>query len=103
MQTNTFHSEGRSAERFLVSLPVETDRGPGLTRDVSASGLYLVTEQPLAAGDRLQLVVTVPDRDHASPLLLSVKGTVVWVRSAGETAGVGIAFGEEGGCLVQGS
>ncbi len=67
MQTSTFHSERRSAERFLVSLPVETDRGPGITRDVSVSGLYLVTDQRLAAGDRLQLLLTVPDRDHSLP------------------------------------
>jgi len=103
MQTTTFHSERRSAERFLVSLPVETDRGPGVTRDVSVSGLHLVPDQPLAAGDRLQLVVTVPDHDYALPFRLSLKGTVVWARDVEGAAGVGIALDEESRYLVQAS
>jgi hypothetical protein len=103
MQTNIFQPERRSAERFLVSLPVQTDRGPGVTRDVSVSGLHLVPEQLLAAGDRLQLTVTVPDCDHALPFRLSLKGIVVWAKGVGGAAGVGIALDEEGGYVLRAS
>jgi hypothetical protein len=87
--------ERRSAERFRVSLPVETDRGPGVTRDVSTSGLYLVTDRRLAAGDRLQLVVTLPDHDHSLRIRLSLNGKVTRVEDVEGAAGAGIALEEE--------
>ena len=104
MQTSSFHSERRSAERFLVSLPVETDRGPGVTRDASVSGLYLVTEQPLTVGDRLQLTMTVPDRESSLPLQLVLQGRVVRVEDAqGAAVGAGVALDEGSRYLGQAS
>ncbi len=103
MQTGHFLSEQRSAERFIVSLPVETDKGPGITRDVSLSGIYLVTGQRLAAGDHLQLVVTLPDRDRVLPLRLSLKGRVTRVEDVDGAMGAGIALDEESMHLVQAS
>ena len=103
MQTSHLHSERRSAERFFVSLPVETDKGPGITRDVSVSGLYLVADQRLAGGDRLQLIVTLTDGDPSLPIRLSLKGRVIRVEDVDGAMGVGIALDEESMHLVQAS
>ena len=103
MQTSHFLSERRSAERFRVSLPVETDRGPGITRDVSLSGLCLVAGRQLAVGDRLQLVVTLTDGDHSLSIRLSLKGRVMRVEDVDGAVGAGIALDEESMYLVQAS
>ena len=95
MQASHPHSERRSAERFLVSLPVETDTGPGMTRDISASGLYLLSDRRLAAGERLRLVVTVPDHDPARPVRFILTGRVVRVENVDGAVGAGIAWDEE--------
>ena len=102
-QTSSFHPERRSAERFLVSLPVETDRGPGVTRDASVSGLYLVTEQPLAVGDHLELIMSVPDPETLLPLELVLQGRVVRVEGAQGAVGVGIALDEGSRYLARAS
>jgi len=101
LQTSHFQSERRSAERFPVSLPVETDRGPGVTRDVSVSGLFMVTDKRLAAGDHLQLVVTLPDHDHALSIRLGLKGRVTRVEDVGEAVGAGIALDEGNLSMLQ--
>jgi hypothetical protein len=108
-----FHPERRSAQRFLISLPVETDRGPGVTRDVSTSGLYLVTEHPflvagqqLMVGDHLHLTMDVPDPDHPKsplPLRLSLKGRVVRIERSEADVGMGIALDAGSRYLVQAS
>jgi hypothetical protein len=94
----SFPPERRSAERFLLVLPVETDRGPGMTRDVSVSGLYLVSEAPLEVGEHLELTLSVPDPDHpesSSSLLLVLRGRVVRVEREPGPVGAGIALDEE--------
>jgi hypothetical protein len=85
--------ERRSAERYAVSLSVRTDRGPGVTRDVSTSGLCLVIEQPLEVGDQMEVVLTIPDpvmvKDHAH-VELSFQGRVVRVDPGSMAVGVQI-------------
>ncbi len=103
-QKGSFDSERRSAKRFLVSLPVETDRGPGVTRDVSVSGLYLVAEKPLDVGDHIELTLSAPDPDYPEsslPLQLRVKGRVVRVEEEDGAVGAGIALDEGSRYLVQ--
>jgi hypothetical protein len=100
VQTTPFHSERRSAERFSVSLPAETDKGPGVTRDVSLSGLYLVTKERLFADDRLQLVVALPDGDRSFPFRLALKGRVVRVEEVDGASGAGIAVDEASPSLL---
>ena len=103
VQTSSFHSERRTVERFLVSLPVETDSGPGVTRDVSVSGLYLVTEEPLSVGDLLQLTMAIPDPETLLSLRLGLVGRVVRVEEAQGVVGAGIALDEGGRYVAQAS
>jgi hypothetical protein len=101
VQTSHFKSERRSAERFPVSLSVETDRGAGVTQDVSVSGLFMVTDKRLAVGDHLQLVVTLPDHDHALSIRLGLKGTVTRVEDVGDAVEAGIALNEGNLSMLQ--
>ncbi len=104
--TDKYYSERRSAERFLVSLPVETDRGPGVTRDVSVAGLYLVTDEALAVDDRLQLTLSVPDPHQPQghpPLQVIMRGRVVRVEGTRGGVGAGIALDEESRYLTRAS
>jgi hypothetical protein len=41
---------GRKEERFDTTLPVKLARGAGVARNVSATGIYFVTDQALSAG-----------------------------------------------------
>jgi hypothetical protein len=86
------HIEQRSGERYSVVLPVETDKGPGKTRDVSLSGLYLVTDRPLAIGDPLNLSLTLPARGGWTGLRLSVRGMVTRVERSQGKFGAGVVF-----------
>lgn len=98
MPISSFHAERRSAERFLVSLPVQTDRGPGITRNVSMSGLYLVIKELLHVGDRLKLIMSIPDPDHPEgPLTLQVTSgaRVVRVEECPGVPGAGLALDED--------
>ncbi len=101
METKRHIPERRSAVRHKVSLPVETDRAAGLTRDFSLSGLYLVTDSPVSLGECLHLRVAVPDRGQAGPHWLAATGNVVRVERTGETVGVAIALEDEGLQLLQ--
>ena len=104
--TRSFGLERRQAERFVVSLPVSMRHGRGTTRDASASGLYLITDQRLSVGDQLELTVTVPDPDHpeAHPLRLDLKGRVVRLEAHETgTVGAGIALDEGNGHLARAS
>jgi hypothetical protein len=104
--TRSFGIERRRAERFVVSLPVRLPHGRGTTRDASAAGLYVITDEMLSVGEHLEFTVTVPDPDHpeASPLRLDLKGRVVRLETheAG-TVGAGIALDEGNGHLARAS
>jgi hypothetical protein len=47
----------RSEERIAVALPVVFEGGEGLTRDVSASGMFVETEAVLPLGARVDLLI----------------------------------------------
>ena len=42
--------ERRQALRFPITLPVELERGTGITRDISTSGVFFETDQVFRAG-----------------------------------------------------
>ncbi|MDR3368488.1 PilZ domain-containing protein [Rhodoferax sp.] len=50
---------GRSADRFTSELPVEINGAIGLTRNVSATGVYFETTADQAPGSRVRFVVEV--------------------------------------------
>jgi len=57
-------SDRRSSQRTPVRVPVKVrDEGgehPGLTRDLSSSGVFLYSESGMQAGSKLELVIMLP-------------------------------------------
>ena len=83
--------ERRSETRQRVGLPVSRPGGgTGITRDVSATGLFVEFDGRLEAGDAIELSVALPDEKR--PLRLQARGVVVRVESEGERkrCGVGV-------------
>ena len=78
----------RSVRRHVLALPVQLARGSGLTRDVSAGGVYFLTgPYPLDSQFDLTLVfgATLPE----SPIQVQCHARVVRVEPRSD--GVGIA------------
>src|SRR3989441_4770996 len=47
----------RSARRYVLALPVQLARGSGLTRDVSAGGVYFLTDQAYPLDSQVDLTL----------------------------------------------
>ena len=88
--------EKRKVERFdleleaFVSLPGEsdpTDKGNMVTRDVSMSGVYLVTDAPLPVGSKVNvdMILTLGGRKkhHAQQAWIKASGKVLRTDSQG--------------------
>src|SRR5688572_28113128 len=61
---------GRLEERFESIMPIELDQGRGETRNVSASGMYFITDAPLARGMAVRFTLRFPQAAAASPFQL---------------------------------
>src|SRR5271157_5007553 len=57
-------SERRSRQRVPVRVPVQVrhqgSEHPGLTRDLSSSGIFLYSESGMKTGSKLELVIMLP-------------------------------------------
>lgn len=93
--------EKRRFIRFEISLKVNyiVQKEPktektGITKDVSAGGIQLLTEEQLSTGSRVDLKIFIPEALNPAHL----NGIVMWSRevSAGKrlSYGAGIEFGE---------
>ncbi|MGR8981913.1 MAG: PilZ domain-containing protein, partial [Gammaproteobacteria bacterium] len=81
--------EKRAAIRYPVVLFVEFEHGTGWTRDVSAAGACIETDQPLACNSKVRFVLNQPD-PQGWVTKVQCSGWVVWVKQArdGWRAGV---------------
>jgi PilZ domain len=52
---------GRKEERFHTTLPVKLARGDGVTRNVSATGIYFITSQTLKEGAEVRFALDFQD------------------------------------------
>jgi c-di-GMP-binding flagellar brake protein YcgR len=81
-----FMYEKRSATRHPLSVPVVFDSGRGRTRDMSGSGVYFVTEDPIALGPlRFSVALDTMDDDYE---LIECSGQVVRIEDEGDRRGV---------------
>lgn len=84
----------RSAKRVRVALPIHLEPGSGVTRDISQSGVYFFTEQPLSPGMTFPFVL---ELDYASPgekVFLRCRGKVVRIEGVGKRKGVAASINE---------
>ena len=79
--------ERRRMPRYPLSVAVETERGKGVTRDVSASGVYFETAELHTAGAPIRFTL-VFERSAPGPLRLSCAGEVRRVDANGGSFGV---------------
>ncbi len=84
--------ERRQVTRFIIALPVEFENGTGITRDVSASGVFFETERPFALGERVCLTLVLGGTPPNVKVRLQCQGEVVRVEQLGGKVGVAVAF-----------
>lgn len=85
------HDERRGARRYELDLAVKLDRRPAESRNISATGLYVLTSRRFSSGSVVGLEVSVPGLRGG---LSSVRGTgrVKRVQEDGGKLGVAIEF-----------
>lgn len=76
----------RGADRFNTELAVEMAGVPGLTRNISASGIYFETESAQVPGSRVCFTVEVHARGEK--FKLACEGEVVRVDRCGGVLGI---------------
>jgi hypothetical protein len=79
--------ERRRMPRYPVSLAVETEKGKGLTRDISTSGIYFETQELYSAGAPIRFTLVL-EYSEPMPIRLSCAGEVLRVDAHGDTFGV---------------
>jgi PilZ domain len=83
----------RRDRRIAVALPVELEAGTGVTRDVSATGVYFDTAVEFALGATIRFALVMEHVDPQGPLRLRCEGRVVRVERRGaERVGLGVAI-----------
>lgn len=78
----------RRHERYPLTLHVELTHGSGLTRNVSAGGVYFVTDQPHVPGAPIDFTVVLEEVSPGVPCPLRCIGTVLRVEPQGDRVGV---------------
>ena len=95
MTENPASSERRSRQRMPVRVPVkvchEGGEHPGLTRDLSSTGIFLYSESGMKAGSILELVIMLPPGRGVGPGGWTLcEASVVRVEKS-EAKGMGVA------------
>ena len=89
-ETNT--SMRRQDQRLAVALPVELQNGHGVTRDVSASGVFFETTLSFSPGAAIRVSLLLEHADPVGPIRLHCQGKVVRVERLREKFGVAVAI-----------
>jgi hypothetical protein len=84
--------ERRKATRFKGHLPVEFEKGTGVTRDFSTSGVYFETDRPFSPAEPIEFFLTLEHTDLGAKIRVRCFGEVVRVEPAGEKTGVAVAI-----------
>jgi hypothetical protein len=85
-------SERRKSARFRIVLPVELQEGSAVTGDMSLSGVFFETDQPLAPGEPVRLVMVLERVSPIRPIRLECEGRVVRVTRLDGKIGVAVAI-----------
>ncbi len=77
-------------ERVRTAWPVHLDQGTGITRDVSASGVFFETDVNYAAGGEIAFLIELGT--PGGKFMLKCKGQIVRVEHRGGKVGVAAKF-----------
>ncbi len=79
----------RKETRDALALPVATaDGAQGVTRDISASGLYFVTDREQTVGGQIDLQIELQTEN--GPVRLVAQGRIVRIQTEGSRTGVAV-------------
>ena len=82
---------GRQEERFDTTLAVRLEEGGGIARNVSASGIYFITDVALEVGARVKLALDFQNFP-GGPIQVNCVARIVRVEAQGARNGVGAAI-----------
>lgn len=82
---------GRQEERFDTTLAVRLEEGGGIARNVSASGIYFVTDVALEVGARVKLALDFQNFP-GGPIQVNCVARIVRIDAQGARNGVGAAI-----------
>ena len=77
----------RREERVSVARPVRLDRGTGVTKNISASGVFFETDVDFTAGSKISFAIEI-DGPQGKKLILKCQGEIVRVQREGSKVGV---------------
>ena len=77
----------RREERMSSTRPVKLDRGTGVTRNISASGVFFETNVDYAAGSEIRFAIEV-DGPRGEKMMLRCRGEIVRVEHRDGKVGV---------------
>jgi len=83
--------ERRKEYRFRGALDVELEKGSGITHDLSASGVYFVTDQSFAPAEPIEFFLNLEHSDLGPLVRVRCLGEIVRVNSMGKRMGVAVA------------
>jgi len=81
----------RRHERFPSNLTIKFARGEGAVRDISAGGIYFITDVPLRAGQELNFTLRFPDA-AGGPISATCTARVMRVERLGARYGIGASI-----------
>lgn len=82
---------GRKEERFTTELPIKIEGGEGVVRNVSANGIYFVTDVALKEGQPVKFTLEFLDFP-SGPLAVNCLARIVRVEEQGTGQGVGASI-----------
>jgi predicted DNA binding protein len=84
--------EKRKGERVAASFPVVQSNGKGITRDISATGIFFETETRFEQGSTIDFIVDLdaPADRHQRRCLLKFQGEIVRVEQHNSKMGVAV-------------
>lgn len=84
-------SRQRKAVRYQGKIPLEVKQGMGCTRNFSTNGLYFLTDQRLAIGEQLEVVVLLEHTGLVPGCRIRYQGEVLRMEPLDEKFGIAFA------------
>jgi hypothetical protein len=88
------NQEKRREERFVLEVPVLLENGTGVSRDISGSGIYFVTDLPLDPGGTVKFSVKLSHIRPGKPVKLDCQGQVLRIEPVDGKFGVAATISE---------
>ena len=89
----------RQGQRLAVTLPVELPNAHGVTRDVSAYGVFFETTLSFSPGAAIRFCLPLEHADPVGPIRLHCQGKIVRVEILHKKKKIGVAVAIDQHCF----